>query len=215
MFSLSLRMLPEPKSHILIDPLAAYLQKRVNLRHLSLVAILVETAALVGASFCTSYWQFLICYGVLANSSAVLLMMASLLSAWEWFPDVRGQVTGAILACQAFSRGMWACIGLLFLNPGEQKMIDVDGTGKMFYPLIVGQRVPFFCYVLAGYVFIAGMSGSLLLKRNSIQKLKDKVSFRRTHNSEKARRHSMDAFLTDVGGGPKDYISVRDAVRTK
>ena len=84
---------------ILIDPLAAYLQKRVNLRYLSLVAILVECAALIGASFCTSYWQFLICYGVLANSSAVLLLMASLLSSWEWFPDVRGQVTGAILAC--------------------------------------------------------------------------------------------------------------------
>ena len=84
---------------IFMDPLAAYLQKRVNLRYLSLVAILVECAALIGAAFCTSYWQFLICYGALANSSAVLLLMVSLLSCWEWFPDVRGQVTGAILAC--------------------------------------------------------------------------------------------------------------------
>ena len=108
---------------------------------------------------------------------------------------------------------MWACIGLLFLNPGEKKMIDVDGKGDHFYPPEVGKRVPFFCYVLAAYVLIAGVSGSLLLQRNSIQKLKDKVSFRRTHNTEKARRHSMDAFLTDIGSN-KDYMSVRDAVRT-
>ena len=98
------------------------------------------------------------------------------------------------------------------MNPGELKMIEVDG--EHWYPTEVGKRVPFFFCVLAAYVFIAGVSGSLLLKRNSIVVLKDKVSFRTSHNTEKARSESMDAFLTVTGPGAKQYISVRDAVRS-
>ena len=41
---------------ILIDPLGAYLQKRVNLRNLTLIAILAETAALVLAAWAKTYW---------------------------------------------------------------------------------------------------------------------------------------------------------------
>jgi hypothetical protein len=72
---------------------------------------------MVLAAWASSYWQFLILYGVVANTSATLLLIVSLLSAWEWFPDARGQVTGAVLASQAFNRGLWACIGLLYMNP--------------------------------------------------------------------------------------------------
>jgi len=97
-----------------------------------------------------------------------MLLIVSLISSWEWFPDVRGQVTGAVLACQAFNRGLWATFGLLYMNPKELKMIDVseDGSIIMFYPASVGVRVPTFCFILAGFVFVAGMSGALLIQRN-------------------------------------------------
>ena len=47
-------------------------------------------------------------------------------------------------------------------------MIDVsdNGSGEMFFPSSVGVKVPTFCFILAGFVFIAGMSGAFLIKRN-------------------------------------------------
>lgn len=118
-----------------------------------------------------------------------MLLIVSLISSWEWFPDVRGQVTGAVLACQAFNRGFWACFGLLYMNPKETKMIDVSGgNGIMFYPPEVGARVPTFCFILSSFVLIVGTTGALLIKRNEIQAHKDKVSFRRATDMNMATK---------------------------
>lgn len=114
------------------------------------------------------------------------------------------------------------------MNPKELKIIDVsdDKSGIYFYPASVGVKVPTFCFILAGFVFIAGMSGALLIKRNQTQALKDKMSFKRTtcmnretkqtmtHRLSESNKLKLNKFLTDVDGSSRDFLSVKESVQT-
>ena len=56
------------------------------------------------------------------------------------------------------------------MNPHMKQMIDVSGGDFIyFYPPEVGQKVPNFLYMLAGYVLISGLVGANLIIRNKDQ----------------------------------------------
>jgi len=152
---------------IIFDPLSAYLQKRIDPRILVLGGVVCMATALFLAPFSQDYVQFLMLYGFLANSGATLLTIVALLCSWEWFPDVRGQVTGIVLAFQAMSRGVIAFAGLFILNPHSLPLENPSGDGvNFFYPESVGERVPLYCTLVASYISVVGLTGAFFIKRN-------------------------------------------------
>ena len=63
-----------------------------------------------------------------------------LMSAWEWFPDKKGTISGVVLGVLGSSYFFFGFISLAIVNPDNDKQ-DPIGEGVHVYPRHVADRV--------------------------------------------------------------------------
>ena len=104
-------------TQLIADPIVAYLFKRVDPRVLVAIGYILISSCHLIAYFTTNYYVLLFSLGVMASIGSACVESVALFLCWEWFPDVRGQITGLLSSFSAVGRALYIYGSILYINP--------------------------------------------------------------------------------------------------
>jgi len=83
------------------------------------------------ASYMHNWWTFVFFYAVLFPIGIGIVYWIPIICAWEWFPERKGLVTGAILAGYGFGSFIFGFLSTAMVNPNNVRpeILD-DGSGS-------------------------------------------------------------------------------------
>lgn len=115
------------------------LQPRATILLGSVIAI----TGFLSASYCVSFFTFILCYGIIGSLGCGLMYMVPLIVGWEHFPESKGLVTGIIMSAFGFGSFVYSMLARAIVNP-DNVTPDIDsGTRDLYYfNETISMRVP-------------------------------------------------------------------------
>lgn len=84
-----------------------------------IVGSLIMLGALLAASFCSSWWLFVLFYAVLFPAGIGIVYWMPILCGWEWFPEKKGAVAGAVVAGYGLGSFFFGFLTTYIVNPNN------------------------------------------------------------------------------------------------
>lgn len=76
------------------------------------------------SSLIKDWTYFVILYGILYALGSSLIVYPSFITAWEWFPERKGLVTGLIMSGYGFGPFIFGFVSSALVNPEDVKPND-------------------------------------------------------------------------------------------
>lgn len=129
-------------SQSLTSYFGAWLYKRVHPRLVLTLGSTIMLAAMLAASFCKSWWPFVFCYAVLYPLGIGIVYWVPICCGWEWFPNKRGAVAGAVVAGYGLGAFFFGFLTTAIANPHNIRPHTKEKDGDTYFPNEVAQNVP-------------------------------------------------------------------------
>jgi OFA family oxalate/formate antiporter-like MFS transporter len=100
-----------------LNPLGAYLQKRIPIRYLTGIASTICIASIYCSSFAKTWDQFIFLYAVCFPTGVGLLYWPPIICGWEHFPNNKGRATGLIMGGFGFGGFIFGIFTTALANP--------------------------------------------------------------------------------------------------
>ena len=94
------------------------------------------------ASISTSWWMFVVFYAVFYPMGIGITYWVPIICGWEWFPDNKGAVTGAIVAGFGFGAFAFGFLTTAIANPNNIRPHNKESFGDNYFPDEVSKNVP-------------------------------------------------------------------------
>ena len=104
-------------SQSLTSYLGAWLQKRMDPKYILMIGSAIMLSAMLAASYCTSWWPFVFCYTFLYPVGIGIVYWVPIVCGWEWFPEKRGAVAGAVVAGYGLGAFFFGFLTTAIANP--------------------------------------------------------------------------------------------------
>ena len=111
----------------------------------------------------------MIFYGVFFPMGIGLCYWPPIISAWEWFPERKGLITGLVLGAYGLGAFIYSFVTNAIANPQNiSPFIPNDGTGTTdkLFPIDVANNVPFMFRICVICWFCQCLFGLLTITRN-------------------------------------------------
>ena len=148
-----------------MNPAGAFLQKVVHPKLLIAMGSLIGVASALLAAQCTTFFLFLLSFGVLGHIGVGFCYFPPLVCGWEWLPNRKGMVTGIILGAYGFSGFLLSFVSLAIVNPDNKSPL-VYPNGDMFYGKEIAAKVPYLMTIFAVIFGCLGFISFALINRN-------------------------------------------------
>ena len=104
---------------------------------------LVAIAGGFFASYATSYWAFVLLYGVTIGIVNGFTYITTVYLAWQYFPGKEGTISGVIIAGYGFGSCFFTYLAEILVNPDSVAPIDTKGDPNLKpFPPEIAANVP-------------------------------------------------------------------------
>lgn len=165
-------------SSIVVIPLAFIFQTPANIIGVQLfqrvngrIIILVGAIMIIGATelaIRTTNWiVFIVAYGAIFPFGVGLCYYVPMVTAWEWFPERKGLITGLIVGCFGLSSFFFGFFTTAIVNPENALPAPVEpGSKELVFPQMQAMRAPTmlrYCQFIWAALLLLGI---ILVTRN-------------------------------------------------
>ena len=151
----------------LIQPLGAYLQKRINPKIILLVGSSLMLISIQIASNVKTWWLFVFWYCICFPLGIGIVYWTPIMCGWEWFPEHKGVVSGLIISGFGFGSFIFGFITTSIANPKNLKPDFVgEGVQEKLFPLEVAESVPHMFHYCLYFWFALALVAVLTVTRN-------------------------------------------------
>ena len=128
-----------------MNPIGAFLYKVVNPRILLFLGNAAGVTAMLLSTTVNTFEQFVACYALLYGAGIGICYLPPLGCGWEWIPDHRGFVTGAILGAFGFGAFIFSFVAQAIVNPDNEQAEEL-ADGRLIYAPDIAARVSLVCF---------------------------------------------------------------------
>ena len=127
----------------LISPFGPYMLKRVNLSILLGVGLTMMCLAALLCSYAQSFLGFLLCYCLLMPVGRGIYFYSLYVVCWEWFPNVKGFVTGLITGAVGLGSLIFSIMSTSIVNPENvSPYLPSPDAKEVVFPKHIADRMP-------------------------------------------------------------------------
>ena len=131
---------------------------RLNAKLIVFIGGSISLGGVYLSSFTTDLEVYLALYCVMNGIGSGINYFAVLILTWEWFPDIKGFITGIATAGFGFGSFIFTFISTKLVNPNGDNPTHID-NGVNYFEKDVADRVPFMIqtlvYIWTGMVVVA------------------------------------------------------------
>lgn len=104
----------------------------------------IMIGAILIASYMKTWWSFIALYSFVFPIGIGLVYWPPIISAWEWFPNRKGLISGLIIGAFGFGAFIFGFVTTAIANPNDAKpQVPEDGSTKdKLFPKEVAEKVP-------------------------------------------------------------------------
>jgi MFS transporter, OFA family, oxalate/formate antiporter len=145
------------------------------------------------ASYQTTWWGFVIWYCIGFPAGIGIVYWVPIMSAWEWFPNNKGLVSGLIVGGYGFGAFIFGFISTAIANPDNLKTeVPQDGSGDQdeLFPISVANEVPnmyqtcLIIWIILGIFSVFGVSRNPEYMKS--EKIRERAKLIEMQNKEQA-----------------------------
>ena len=112
------------------NPVGAFLQKKWSPKIILAIGVSIMSISILIASLQTTWWGFVLWYCVGFPAGIGIVYWVPIMSAWEWFPNNKGLVSGLIVGGYGFGAFIFGFVSTAIANPNNLNTeVPQDGSG--------------------------------------------------------------------------------------
>jgi len=194
-------------------PISHYVTRTYGVKAAMIAAWSCFSFAPLLGSFATSFWTFVLGYNILFSIGIGLSFLAISMSAWCYYPQKKGLVTGLMMS--GFGTGPFVAnfIAQALVNPNNEEATEKEGDLSYFGPDVY-ENVPRMLRVFSVIYFCIGLTGLVILKVPDTLKTESQLAADAAQEQTSSSNVVFPNAIEETKVEEEGCTSVREAAQT-